>query len=334
MHATAYLTQPDKYGAGPLVVLHGEEAHLKESARRALCRIVLGSDAGSDLGLTRLPGKEAEWRTVRDELLTVSMFGDRRLVVVDDADEFVTRWRAQLEEYADKPSRSAVLALDVKTWRKNTRLAKKLDAGGLELECAELTGGRLIGWLVDHARDQYGKQLTRDAATLMTQLAGTGMALLDQELAKLAAYVGDRARIGVEEVHALVGGWKAETTWKMTGAVRDGNASVALQALDKLLGAGEAPQKVLGGINFVFRKFGRATELSRHGSPLRGALQAAGVFPHEIDASERYLRRVGRAHAEGILSRLLEADGNLKGGSRVPERLQIERLVLELAGST
>jgi DNA polymerase-3 subunit delta len=332
MHATAYLPQAEKHGVRPFVVLHGEEAHLKTAARRALCRIVLGSEEEGDLGLTRVPGRDAEWKSVRDELLTLSMFGDRRLVIVEDADEFVTRHRAQLEDFADKPLRSAVLVLDVKTWRKNTKLAKKVDAQGLELECSELTGGRLIGWLIDHARDKYDKQLTRDAATLITELAGGGLGLLDQELGKLAAYVGERSRIGAEEVRTLVGGWRAETTWKMTGAIRDGQPAVALQALDKLLGAGEAPQKVLGGISFVFRKYGRATELSRQGAPLRAALKDAGVFPHEIDASERYLRRVGRAQAEAILSRLLSADGDMKGGSRVSDRLQLERLVLQLAG--
>lgn len=333
MHATEFLTRSEARQVPPLVVLHGGESHLKESSRRALCRLVLGTDDERDMGLTRFSSRDIEWKSVRDELLTVSMFGDRRLVVVDDADEFVSTHRAALEEYSDKPCRQAVLVLDVKTWRKNTRLAKKVDADGLELDCSELAGAQLLRWLGEHSQTQYGKQLTRDAAALMTELAGTGMGLLDQELAKLTAYVGDRARIGLDDVRALVGGWRAETTWKMTDAIRDGSPAVALQALEKLLAAGEPAPKILGGLSYVFRKPARATELSRCGAPLRAALQQAGVFPRDVDSTERYLRRIGRARAEQILTLMLQADSSLKGGSRLPERLQLEQLLLRLCGS-
>ena len=333
MHATQFLSRTPSQKIAPLVVLHGGEAHLKDASRRALCRLVLGSDDEQDMGLTRFNSRDAQWKNVRDELLTVSMFGDRRLVVVDDADEFVTAHRAALEEYADKPSRQAVLVLDVKTWRKNTRLAKKVDAGGLELDCSELAGAHLLRWLAEHAEARYGKQLTRDAAALMAELAGTGMGLLDQELAKLTAYVGERAQIGIDDVRALVGGWRAETTWKMTDAVRDGSPSAALQALEKLLCAGEPAPKIMGGLNYVFRKYARATELSRRGTPLRAALTQAGVFPRDVDAAERYLRRIGRQRAEQIMALLLHSDSGVKGGSRLSERLQLELLVLRLCGS-
>lgn len=333
MHATAFLSRKGKTGAAPLVVLHGGEAHLKEECRRAVRRLVLGDHEEEELGLTRFDGRDAQWKDVRDELCTVSMFGDRRLVLVEDAEEFVTRHRAALEQYAEQPARQAVLLLDVKNWRKNTRLAKKVEADFLELDCGELSGGLLLKWLVDHAAAGYGKQLARDAAVLMTELAGTGMGLLDQELAKLAAYVGDRERIGVDDVRTLVGGWRAETTWKMTDAVRDGNPSVALAALEKLLAAGEPAPKILGGLNFVFRKYARGTELSRRGAALRAALQQAGVFPRDVESSERYLRRIGRRRAEHITALLAQADGDFKGGSRLPERLQLEQLLLRLCGS-
>jgi DNA polymerase-3 subunit delta len=221
----------------------------------------------------------------------------------------------------------------VKTWRKTTRLAKRVDAAGLELDCSELAGAQLQRWLVEHAQAHYGKQLARDAATLMSELAGTGMGLLDQELAKLAAYVGERTRIGIDDVRALVGGWRAETTWKMTDAARDGHPSSALQALEKLLGAGEPAPKIMGGLNYVFRKYARATEIARRGTPLRAALAQAGVFPRDVDAAERYLRRIGRQRAEQIMGLLLHADSGVKGGSRLSERLQLELLLLRLCGA-
>ena len=333
MHAADYLKSPEKYGTAPVVVLHGSEWSLKQSTVHAVTNIVLGND-DDELSVTRFTGKDVELREVRDELITVSMFADSRVVIVEEADEFVTRCRSGLEDYADKPSQSSVLVLDCKSWRKNTKLARKITAGGLEIECSELTGGRLVKWIVEEAAHSHQKQLSRDAAALLIELAGTSLGLLGQEISKLASYVGTAERISPDDVRTLVGGWKAETTWTMTGAVRDGDVSLALSCLDQLLTAGEAPQKLLGGVNFVFKKLTRATEVSRTGTPLNAALKQCGVFPRDVDASARYLRRIGRPRAETLLARLLQADADLKGASRLPDRLQMERLLLDLAGAT
>jgi DNA polymerase-3 subunit delta len=270
---------------------------------------------------------------VHDELATVSMFGDRRLVIVENADPFVTTYRSQLENYCDKPSKRSVLVLDIGSWKKNTRLAKRVDDMGLEIECSELSGARLTGWLTALASEQYGKQLTRDAAALIVELAGSGTGLLEQEIGKLASFVGDRDKIGVEDVRQLVGGWKAETTWTMLDAVRDGDTSIALNCLHKLMNAGEAGPKLLGGINYTFRKIADATEASRQGKPLPAALKDAGVFFRDIEKAERYLRRIKRPRAEKILARLVKADSDLKGGSPLSERLQMESLLMWLAGA-
>jgi DNA polymerase-3 subunit delta len=261
------------------------------------------------------------------------MWSDRRVVVVDDADEFVKNYRAGLEKSLDRPSRKSLLVLDVASWPKNTRLARRIDKEGLLVECTELKGAALSGWIQDTARRAYGKSITRDAARLLPELAGSAVGLLEQELAKLASYVGERESIGVDDVRTLVGGWKAETTWVMLDALTAGNLPLSLTCLEKLLVAGEAPQRILGGIAFVFRKLAVATELARQGRPLSRALADAGVFSNKISSSSQYLRKIGRPRAEKILTWLLEADFGMKGGSRLPEQMQLERLLVRLSGA-
>jgi len=330
MHATKFLKNPGDATIGPVAVLFGPERHLKLAALGALREIVLGEEG--DLGLARFTGRDTDLKNVADELRTISMWGDRRLVVVDEADDFVSKHRVGLEKYLQHPAQKSVLVLDVKSWPKNTRLAKAVAKIGLDIECKALSGRELSSWLSETCGEQYEKQITRDALALMIELAGVDLGLLDTELSKLVAYVGDRKRIDADDVRALVGGWKAETTWTMLAAVRDGHIATALTCLDKLLVAGEAPQKVLGGISFVFRRVAQATEFSRQGIPLHAALQRAGVFPRDVGPTETYLRRIGRGRAEKIYRLLLTADGDLKGSSRAPLRVQLERLLIELSG--
>lgn len=332
MHATQFLPLKTTDRPAPVAVMFGEESHLKQQCLAKLSQLVLGTGPDAAVGLVKFPGKDVELKAVKTELQTVGMFASSRLVVVEDADDFVTKFREGLEAYCLKPASRSVLVLDCKSWKSNTRLAKKIAESGLELDCGELAAGALQKWLVDQAAHEHQKQLSRDAASLMVELAGTGLGQLSQELGKLVSYVGDRPQIKPDDVRQLVGGWKAEETWTMTNAVRDGDIATALTCLNKLLHAGEAPQKILGGLVYIFKKFAVVTELTRQKMGMKDALKEAGVFFREYDQAERYLKRLGRARADQLFGRLAEADRDLKGGSRLPERLQLEQLLLWLSG--
>lgn len=329
MHATEFLkSMPEE--PVPVIVLVGDERSLKTEVINALLKVALPNE---DDAPTRYTGNDVDMKTVRDELLTISMWGDRRVVVIDDASDFVTANRSALEKYAEKPGKKSVLILDVKTLAKNTRLYKIVNKSGLVAECSELKGAALAKWVQEAAQRSYEKKIDRNAVQLLIELAGSALGQLDQELSKLASYVGDLRTIDVEAVRRLVGGWKAETTWIMTDAVRDGRLGDAMTALDKLLNSGESPYRILGGITYVFRKMSIATELSRTGVQLNAALKAAGAFPNEYDRAIRYLKRIGYPKASRIASWLLEAETGLKGGSRMPKRSQIELLLVRLSGA-
>jgi DNA polymerase-3 subunit delta len=331
VHASKFLKPGDKTAVPSVVAVAGDQRFLKVACLRDLARRVLGED--DEFGPSRFPGESAELKSVLDELATVSMWGGRRLAVVEDADPFVTNHRAALERYIAKPSKGGVLVLDVKSWPKTTKLAKAVAATGLELDCSELKGAELQRWLADTARDEYGKSLDRDAASLLAELAGPDLGLLDRELAKLSDYAGDRAEITAADVTALVGGWKAETTFKMLEHVRAGDLGAALVELDHLLRAGEAPQRILGGVLFVYRKLAAATETARRGTPLPAAVRAAGVFPKDQADSVEYLKRIGSKSAGRFFEHLVEADAALRGYGRLPERIVLERLLIRLSGA-
>lgn len=328
-HASRFIAKPEEFDTGPLVALTGSQRYLKRGSLDALRTLVLGN---ADEDPTVFSGKNAVLSDVLDELSTISMWGDRRLVIVEGADEFVSAHRSQLEKYLEKPAKKSVLVLDVKTWNKSTRLAKALLKCGLTIACEDLKGRELQSWMTSVAKDKYGKQLSRDSATLLEELVGNNLGLIEQELNKLTSYVGERNRIEQEDVRALVGGWKVETTWKMLDSLRDGRLNESLELLDNLLNAGEHPLKLLGGINFVYRKYVLAAEWARQGTPLGAALKNAKVFPQAVEPTGKYLRRVGRPQVEQILTRLMQADGDLKGRSNMPDRMRMERLLVELSG--
>ena len=191
MHAVEFLKKIPDSIAG-VVVLSGGQRHLKQGALNVLRQQIIDDD---DTCFTRFTGRDAQLSSVSDELHTVSMWGDRRLIVVDDADEFVTKNRAGLEKLVDKPAKKSVLVLDVNSWPKTTRLYKQIAAKGLEIDCSELKGPQLLKWLQETAKDSYGQTLARDAASLLIELVGEELGMLNTELAKLVSYVGAKGKI-------------------------------------------------------------------------------------------------------------------------------------------
>lgn len=328
MRAVEFLKAPPPE-IPPVVVISGAQAHLVQSALNRLRPLVV-EDETSCLEFDG-EDKDLELKTVLDELRTISMWGDRRLVIVSAADDFVSNHRASLEKYVDKPASRSVLVLKVKTWTKTTRIAKQVAAKGLEIDCSKLETAALVKWLQDTALADYQQTLNRDAANLLVDLIGDDMGMLDQELLKLASYVGQGGKITANDVRTLVGGWRLETTWKMTDAICSNDLGTAFQLLDELLTAGEAPLKLLGGIVFVFKKLALATDLSRS-LPLDQALRQAGVFPQSVPPCQAYLRRIGRPRAEQILQFLVGAHAGIKGASSLSEHQQLETLIVQLAG--
>src|SRR5262245_6649931 len=107
----------------PVYILHGDEDFLKRQALSLIQQVVLDSEDNA-FGLSTHSGDKATFAPVFDELDTMPFLSLRRLVVIENADPFVTENRPALEKYVAEPAARGVLVLDVKNWPSTTRLAK------------------------------------------------------------------------------------------------------------------------------------------------------------------------------------------------------------------
>jgi DNA polymerase III subunit delta len=333
--AIDYLARPEKYPPRPVCAAFGDEDFLRRQAILALRAAVLGDEG--DLSLRTFDGREATLSDVQKELSTVAMFGGQRLAVIEDADAFVTEYRAELEDYVAKPSRSGVLVLELNTFASTTRLYKAIAASGLLIDCKTPELARLAKWLADWTQQRHQAQLSPTAAETLVELVGPELGLLDQELAKLALLAGVGQKITPEMVSRSVGSWRAKTTWDMLDAALDGKVREAMAQLDRLLASGEQPVGLLAQISASLRRLAAATRLilqdeaARRRSNIRDALQRAGVKPFVLQKVERQLRLLGRNRGQELYGWLLQADLDLKGESAMPPRLILERLIVQLA---
>lgn len=337
LSALDFLSAPDRHPAKPVCVVFGEETFLRRQVLVRLRGAVLaGGDA--DFSLAVFEGRSATVADVFEELSTVAMFGGgTRLVVVEDADEFITRYRSDLEDYVARPRPTGVLVLEAKSFPSNTRLYKQVAANGLVVECGAPSDARLSKWLATWARQAHRVELAPGAADMLVDLVGPELGLLDQELAKLALTAGPDGKVTAESVRELVGTWRTKTTWDMLDAALAGDVRGAMTQLDRLLLAGENEVPLLAQISATLRRLAAATRLilqaeaTGRRTTLAAALEEAGVKGFVVRKTEQQLRRIGRQRGGQLYEWLLDADLALKGASSLPPRLVLERLIVRLA---
>ncbi len=347
LHAVDYLAKPEKHPPQPVGVVFGDEPFLCKQVILKIRSAVLGLQDG-EFSLSEFDGREAVLRDVLEELDTVAMFGDgRRLVVVEDADQFVTQYRSELEDYVGSPSNAGVLVLELKSFPANTRLYKaSASANALVVDCSVPTkdtelaswiAAKLIPWLTARAKQTHRVELPQAAAEMLIEMIGPELGLLDQELAKLALAAGDDKKISAELVGQSVGGRRAKTAWLMLDAALDGDTPEAVLQLGRLLASGEEPIGILAQVSFSLRKLAAATRLALqaeaagHGVQLRSALEQTGIRPFALQKTEQQLKRLGRQHGSKLYGWLLQADLDLKGVSALAPRLILERLIVRLS---
>src|SRR5579871_1086613 len=97
----------------PLYIVAGDEAFLKRQVTRRLKHLALGDDP-DEAAVTTHAGDKAAFAAVFDELDSLPFFAPKRVVVVEAADPFVTKFRSQLEKKIENSAlpKTGLLILD------------------------------------------------------------------------------------------------------------------------------------------------------------------------------------------------------------------------------
>jgi DNA polymerase-3 subunit delta len=329
MRALDWLRDPAGQPTKSVYVVSGDDLYLRREAAAAIVRAVLGDDA-DELAVRRFDGNIANLADVLDELRTIPFFARRRVVVVDDADTFVTKNRKELEAYIEAPSGTGVLVLLAKSFPATTVLYRQVAALGMPIECNTPSEKELIPWLIDHAAQNQAR-LEPDAAKLLLELVGPEAGVLAAEVEKLAVYVGSAGQIRRPDVSRMVEAGRIETVWKIIDSATLGHTAQAISDLDDLLAAGEHPIKVLAAFTSSLQRLHHAGQLRARRHSLEEACRIAGIRDFLVEKTRRQHAHLGPGRVDRIPAMLLKADMDLKGGSVLDPRAVLEQFLIHLS---
>ena len=300
----------------------------------AECRKLLDQLIPADqrtTGLLKADAAQTSPAQLLDELRTLPFLTDKRVVLLKDADSFVSQNRQLLENYFDKPSPTGILILAVSSWPATTKLAKKLAKAGKLISITQPKPWQLPQRLTQYAHDAYDKNLTQSAAQLLVELTGDNLAALYSEVDKLALFVDAESTITPRHVETLIGHNRLFNSFAVIDAILAGNIAQAVDRLRKMFDADNSTEfSFIGAFAFHLRRMFNAKALLNQGisptdvaSKLRIWGNKAGFFAQ--------LRKVSLNQIAANLQVLAQIDYQIKTGQTKP-KVAAEQLVFKLAG--
>jgi DNA polymerase-3 subunit delta len=311
----------------PVYLFSGEADRLMEDAWKLLVERIVPAGARHFNG-ERLTAKEQSVDQVLARLGTLSMFGPRRLLMVQRMEIWPKDQRNQLLAYLGNPFPSACLVLTTSLKKGMEKLESAVESVGAVVRFPLPMEREVPRWVQERAKS-LNKFLDPRAAALLIELVGVELHRLERELDKLVAYVGDRERIETGDVTQTVSSQRSFSVFELLDFVSLHQDSQAVSALRSLILAGEPLLVILA----LMARQVRIVWQIKDG--LERGLTAAQIGPKLGLSSfvvKKYLQQASsfsQPELHGIHQAICDADVALKSTSVAPEWV-MEALVLSL----
>ena len=295
-------------------LFYGPEAYIRKSALTTLQKKLL-TPGLEDMNCTFMQNPTAQ--QIVENCETLPMLGDWRLVIVqglallesgkakDEAQESKT-----LVDYIGRVPPSTCLVFECEAPDKRKKLCQTLMKLPGAVSFDALSDARLTQWMNQTLRPMK-KRMDANTCARLAFTSGRDLTMLNGELQKLAAYVGERETITAEDVEQIATHTAECTVFAMVNALVDGQAERAFSLLNVLLEGGEQRIGVLAL------------------TPQAQMAKALGVPPFALSQLTRRAGRRTMAQLKKQLALCVNADFDIKRGA-VREEAALDRLMLAL----
>lgn len=245
----------------PGFFFYGEETYLAAEFVRQL-REALISPEDQGFNLERFDLEDSRWPDIIDLARTVPFFfSPWRIVVVEVAEGSRDKLSALeeniLKDYFRSPSpRTVVVVILFGRIKKAHPLVKFFSSFAPSTvfvkEIKPLRGGFLYSWM-ERKLEALGKRATPEAKRRLEEIIGSDLRRIDNELDKIADYMGERKVVDVEDVNQVCGWVKSFVEWELANGLEKANYEQALLVLNQSFREGEKPEYIMGIMANLFR---------------------------------------------------------------------------------
>lgn len=317
----------------PVTLLYGEERYYVDRLQAVLLEHSVATHE-RDFNLDVVYGRDTDAQTVLGLCSAFPMMAERRVVVVRDFDELADNKR--FKEYAERPNPSAVVLLVAgEKVNLSHHPYRAIAEHGVVAGFKRLYEREIPRFVEGEVRDR-GLDIDPRAAVMLSEYVGTHLQNAVQEIDKLAAFVGERTRIEVDDVVQASGQTREFNVFELQKAVGAGNYPMALRIAERMLqqssnSRGEALM-IVSVLTSWFTKLWVLTACHARRISEKEMAARLAIPPYYLGDYLSSLRRLDRSALSSAFSALAAADFELKGGSARDERLTMTLLVRRLSG--
>lgn len=341
------------YGPAVRVALFtGDDPFLRSAYTEKLRAAIEQSGTGTDT--IRFDGTTARVADVLDECRSFGLMAQHKLVIVENADQWLlesededeppappsprratptARKRELVEAYIRSPTDGATLVLRAGTWRPGN-IDKLIPAVGIIQKCDSPDAPAAAAAIVRRARDNLSVTLSQDAAELIVHRMGCSLGPLVQTLERLAVFVGPDGTITTDHVRELVDISREEEAWDVQGAIMSGNPDAAVTKLRELLEVSRVSEvPVRFAVIDLAKKLHAFAQGMSQGVPPGVLARSNWIRDSSVKQRvEAAARRLGPGPTARLFTLAVEADyrGKTSAGDPI---IELETLVAEFASA-
>ena len=313
----------------PIYVICGKEKSLVWTQCQQLLDEVIAPDERA-MGLFKAEAEQASVSEILDELRTLPFLSTQRVVLISDADKFVSNNRETLERYFDAPCDTGVLILCVSTFPKTTKLCKKLIKVGQLITAEPVKPWQLPQFAASYAAQEHSKTLNKTAAGELVDLVGDNQERICREIDKLAVFVGDNKTITQKDVESLIGHNRLFNIFAVIDSIIEANTAKAIDRLRNVFADDKsAGYTTVGALAFHFRRMFNAKALMDKGVNSSQIAKQLNIWGNR-EKFFAQIKKVNLKQIGDILGQLAAIDAAIKTGQTAAE-VAIEKLVYKLA---
>jgi DNA polymerase III subunit delta len=253
-----------------------------------------------------------------------------RLVLVDEVERWKPPDAKAIAEYLAAPAPETVLALVGDGLRKDSPLAKALAKNG-EVLIYEVSKRDLPKWIGDQFA-RHGAKASAEACRALVELVGDNLQELASEVEKLSVWAG-HDEIGPGEVEQIVAARADVPPFVLTDAWGRRDVGAVLSACESILERSTRSGEVhmlVGRLAAHVRRVQSCQNLDLAGVRPREGAAELKMHPFAAEKAFAQSRNFSLEELRDAIVRLADLDLALKGGSRLPSELELERTLVAI----
>ena len=327
--ANAILTRPDPGLAAFLI--YGTDAGLvSERAVRLAQSLAARENPPGEIVRIDEPELEADSERLSIELLTMPMFGGRKIVRTSMSRRVTG---AQLRGILEGPPLAGVLIVEGGNLRADdaARAAFEKSPHAAAIPCFG-DDAQSLEIMIKEVLGAHRLTITPDAREMLLARLGADRGLSRGEVEKLALYAAGTGTIEADAVEAIVGDASELAMERVIDAAAAGDGTRAIEGCQRLMASGESAQSVIAAVQWHFARLHRIRGAIEGGRSLDDALRQVRPPLHfkRRAAVEAQCRRWTAPKLSSALSRIRASALAARTASSLEES-HAERLLMELS---